>query len=152
VIDHIYVENVVHAFLLMERNLAPGSRTSGRAYFVTNYSPATGSERYLDFNTRFASHFGRRFHLAPAPVMTALASAAQAAVRLTRGRASRLLGPLAMLRPASLTLARATYYFTHRRAEEDFGYTPLYAVDEAMAITAEHWHRANLPGAGRKSS
>jgi nucleoside-diphosphate-sugar epimerase len=138
-LDHIYVENVVHAFLLLEAKLRPGAPVCGRAYFVTGYPPATGSETYLAFTTKFAAHFGRRFRLLPPALPGALAAAVQAAVRASRGRATRHLGTLAKLRPASLTLARATYTFSHCNAEADFGYAPLYTPEEGMALTAKHW-------------
>ena len=140
VVDFIYVENVVHAFLLLEQRLAPGHPTCGRAYFVTNYDPARGSESYLAFNQRFTAAFGKRFQLAPAGAVSATAAAVQAAMRLSEGGVAPYLGHLGKLRPASVTLARATYYFTHRRAAADFGYAPLYSVDEAMERTAAH-HR-----------
>ncbi len=142
-LDHVYVENVVHAFLLLERSLAPGAPVCGRAYFITNYAPETGSESYLAFNTRFATRFGRRFRLLPAPVITALSRAIQALVRTSAGRLARPLGELAKLRPASVALARATFYFTHHRASADFGYEPLYTVDEGMDLAADHWKRAH---------
>jgi nucleoside-diphosphate-sugar epimerase len=138
VVDHIYVENVAHALLLVEARLAPGAPVCGQAYFVTNYPPSTGSDSYVAFNTKFAARFGRRFRLLPAAVPAALARAAQAAVRASRGGAQRYLGDLGKLRPASVALARATFYFSHRRAERDFGYAPLYSADEAMELTARY--------------
>ncbi len=146
VIDHIYVENVVHAFLLLERRLVPGAPVCGRAYFVTNYPPSTGSESIFAFNTRFSARFGRRFRLLPAPLVTALSRAVEALVRASRGRLARPLGDLAKLRPSSVALARGTYYFSHRRATADFGYEPLYSVDEGIDLSAQHWLRAH--GAG----
>jgi sterol-4alpha-carboxylate 3-dehydrogenase (decarboxylating) len=142
VVDHIYVENVAHAFLRLEPRLVAGSPVCGRAYFVTNYAPSTGSERMLDFNVRFASRFGHTFRLLPPAPVSALAWTTQAAVRASRGRLSRALGEMGKLRPASVALARATYYFSHRRAAEDFGYEPLYTPDEAMDLTAAHWKGA----------
>jgi nucleoside-diphosphate-sugar epimerase len=138
VVDFIYVENVAHAFLLLEQHLAPGHVTCGRAYFVTNYDPACGSETYFAFNRRLAGQFGNRFRLAPAGVISALAAAVEAAVRVSGGKVSAHLGDLGKLRPSSVTLARATYYFTHRRAAADFGYAPLYTVEEGMDRTAAH--------------
>jgi nucleoside-diphosphate-sugar epimerase len=137
-VDHVYVENVVHAMLLLELQLVPGSPVCGKPYFITNYSPATGSESYIDFNTRFAACFGQRFRLLPERVPRTLAAISQATVQVSGGRAGRYLGELAKLRPATLTLARATFYFSHRRAEADFGYAPLYTADEGMARTAMH--------------
>jgi nucleoside-diphosphate-sugar epimerase len=147
VVDHIYVENVAHAFLLLEARLVPGAPVCGQAYFVTNYPPASGSESYVDFNARFAAHFSRRFRLLPPALPSALAAAMQTAARAAHGRAGRYLGELAKLRPASLALARATFYFSHRKAEADFGYAPLYTPDEGMALTAQH-----LRGAERGAS
>jgi nucleoside-diphosphate-sugar epimerase len=138
VVDHVYVENVVHAMLLLELRLGPGSPVCGKPYFITNYSPATGSENYLDFNIRFAAAFGQRFRLLPERLPRTLAAISQASMRASSGRAERYLGELAKLRPATVTLARATFYFSHRRAETDFGYAPLYTADEGMARTAEH--------------
>jgi nucleoside-diphosphate-sugar epimerase len=138
VVDHIYVENVVHAMLLLEPRLVPGSPVCGQPYFITNYPPATGSENYLEFNTKFAACFGHRFRLLPERVPRTLASIAQSAVRASGGRAEPYLGQLAKLRPASVTLARATFYFSHRRAEADFGYAPLYTSTEGMERSALH--------------
>jgi nucleoside-diphosphate-sugar epimerase len=136
VVDHIYVENVVHAMLLLEPRLVPGSPVCGQPYFITNYSPATGSESYLEFNKKFAACFGQQFRLLPERVPRTLASITQSTMRASNGRAERYLGQLAKLRPATVTLARATFYFSHRRAEADFGYAPLYTADEGREQTA----------------
>jgi nucleoside-diphosphate-sugar epimerase len=138
VVDHIYVENVVHAMLLLEPRLVPGSAVCGQPYFITNYAPAIGSESYMEFNTKFAAQFGHRFRVLPERVPRTLASIAQSTMRASSGRAERYLGQLAKLRPATVTLARATFYFSHRRAEADFGYAPLYTADEGRERTAMH--------------
>jgi sterol-4alpha-carboxylate 3-dehydrogenase (decarboxylating) len=142
VIDHIYVENVVHAFLMLERHLAPDSPTAGQAYFVTNYSAAVGQpqcDSYYDFNARFARAFGHEFRLGPRRLLSALAWTSQGLMRASRGRLERRLGMLAKLRPATLALSRGTYYFSHAKATRDFGYEPLYPVAEAMALTVDWW-------------
>jgi sterol-4alpha-carboxylate 3-dehydrogenase (decarboxylating) len=141
IIDHIYIENVAHAFLLLEASLAPGSPTCGQAYFVTGYTTPPGDERertYLDFYRRLSAGFGRGFRLAPASLLSAIAMTSQALVRISRGRLAPYLGELRKLRPASLALARGTYYFTHQKASDDFGYRPLYSLAEAIEITAAH--------------
>lgn len=140
-IDNIYVENVVHAFLLLEKQLSPGSSVGGRPYFITNYPPDSGSESYLDFNSRFFACFGHRFRLAPAAVMTALAWTSQGVILASRGRLERTLGELRKLRPATLALARGTYYFSHRRATQDFAYQPLYTAEEGMQLSAAYYKR-----------
>jgi sterol-4alpha-carboxylate 3-dehydrogenase (decarboxylating) len=144
-IDHIYVENVVHAFLTLERRLTPDSPTAGQAYFVTNYSAAVGQPRcdsYYDFNVRFARAFGHEFRLGPRRLFSALAWTSQGLMLASRGRLERRLGMLAKLRPATLRLSRGTYYFSHAKATRDFGYEPLYPVDEAIALTVD-WSRAS---------
>lgn len=140
-IDNIYVENVVHAFLLLEQQLRPDSPVGARSYFVTNYPPESGSESYFEFCSRFGAHFGHRFRLAPAAVMTALAWTSQGLIQASRGRLERSLGELGKLRPTTLALARSTYYFSHRRAARDFGYQPLYTAEEGMKLTAAHYKR-----------
>jgi sterol-4alpha-carboxylate 3-dehydrogenase (decarboxylating) len=147
IIDHIYVENVVHAFLLMETRLVAGSPLCGQSYFVTNYAdPPPGARAedraYFAFNDRFFAALGRRFRLAPKGLISALAWTSQTMVRASRGRAARVLGELRKLRPASLTLSRGTYYFTHKKAAADFGYQPLYSEAEAIEITRKHVLRA----------
>jgi nucleoside-diphosphate-sugar epimerase len=142
-IDHIYVENVVHAFLLMEQQLTPGSRLCGQSYFVTNYADpppqARADERtYFDFNSRFFAALGGRFRLAPKRLISALAWTSQAVARVSRGRAPRMLGDLRKLRPASVALSRGTYYFTHKKATTDFGYQPLYSEAEALDVIRQH--------------
>jgi sterol-4alpha-carboxylate 3-dehydrogenase (decarboxylating) len=141
-IDHIYVENVVHAFLMLEQRLTPDSPAAGRAYFVTNYSPAIGQsqcDRYYDFNSRFARAFGHEFRLGPRWLFSALAATSQTLMRASRGGLERRLGPLAKLRPAVLALARGTYYFSHAQASRDFAYEPLYSIDEGILLTAGWW-------------
>ncbi|HWB78541.1 MAG TPA: NAD-dependent epimerase/dehydratase family protein [Nannocystaceae bacterium] len=136
VIEHIYVENVVHAFFLLERSLVPDAPVCGRAYFVTNYAVDERTESYVDFNRRMSRAFGRTFKRAPSWAISALAWTSHAAMWLTKGAAERFLGELKMLRPATLALTRGTFYFSGERARVDFGYTPLYGVDEALALTA----------------
>jgi sterol-4alpha-carboxylate 3-dehydrogenase (decarboxylating) len=155
VIDHVYVENVVHAFLKLEQRLTPGSPVAGRAYFVTNYSPAVGQSQcdsYYDFNSRLARAFGQEFRLGPRWLFSALAATSQTLIRASRGRLERPLGQLARLRPATLALARATYHFSHARASRDFGYDPLYSVDEAVALTAAWWAHGAAGRFGRIAS
>jgi nucleoside-diphosphate-sugar epimerase len=130
-IDHIYVENVVHAFLLLEARLSPDSPARGQAYFITNYDG--GAETYFDFNSRFSLAYGRRFRLAPAPLISALAWASETLTRASRGKLK--LGELAKLRPATVALSRGTYYFSDAKARRDFGYRPLYTIDEGIDIT-----------------
>lgn len=147
IVDHIYVENVVHAFLLLEQRLVPGSPVCGQAYFITNYSDPSSPDTHAadrscyEFGTRFAAAFGHRLRMAPQSLLSALAWVSQTAAWASRGRIGRHIGPLQKLRPASLALSRATYYFTHRKATADFGYQPLYSVAEGIAITVEHFRR-----------
>lgn len=136
VIDHIYVENVVHAFLLLEAKLQPGAPVCGQAYFVTNYHGRDDVDTYYQFNVKLSAAFHRRFRLAPPPLMSALAWTCQTLAKALGGRLPHRLGDLRKLRPATLALARATYYFSDRKARTDFGYQPLYSVEEAMAETA----------------
>jgi sterol-4alpha-carboxylate 3-dehydrogenase (decarboxylating) len=146
IIDHIYIENVVHAFLLLERHLVPRAPVGGQAYFVTNYEdPLPGcsspDRSYFEFTSRFATALGRRFWLLPRPLLSMMAAGVQTAIKATHGRITRHLGELGKMRPSCLTLARATYYFSHRKAAADFGYQPLYSVAEGIAITVEHLMR-----------
>lgn len=144
VVDHIYVENVVHAFLLMEQRLVPGSQVCGQAYFVTNYSDPSPADPVneracYEFSTRFARAFGRPLRSAPQSVLTMLAWMSQQFTWASRGRLGKHLRGLEKLRPASLALSRGTYYFSHRKATADFGYQPLYSADEGIAITVRHY-------------
>lgn len=142
IIDHIYVENVVHALLLLDRHLSPDSRVRGQAYFVTNY-PEHGAppahRSHFAFTSRLFAAFGHRSRLAPRPLLTAMAWASQKVIGASRGRLCAALGDLAKLRPASLALTRGTYYFTHRKAAAEFGYAPLYPEAEAFDITVRHF-------------
>ncbi len=140
IIDHIYVENVIHAFLLLERRLVPGAPVCGKAYFLSNYSPqGPRCESYFEFNCRLYAAFGRRFRLAPTPLPSALAWSSRAVVWATRGAGEHRLGELRKLRPSTLVLARGTYYFSCQRAQADFGYEPLYSAEEGVALTAASW-------------
>jgi 3beta-hydroxy-delta5-steroid dehydrogenase/steroid delta-isomerase len=146
VIDHVYVENVVHAFLLLERCLEPDAPAAGQAYFITNYSPVADQgpqcDSYAEFNRRFAAAFGRSFKQAPPWALSAAARVSQTLTRVTRGGATPYLGQLAQLRPSSLTFARATFYFSCLKAFTHLGYAPLYTVDEGMAETAAFYGRS----------
>jgi sterol-4alpha-carboxylate 3-dehydrogenase (decarboxylating) len=138
VIDHIYVENVVHAFLLLEQHLKEGAAVCGKAYFITNYDPSSTRDSYRRFNEKLAIALGRRFKIAPRWILSAVAWSVEGLLWGSRGRLRGALGQLAMLRPAALTLARGTYYFSHQKATDDFGYAPLYTIDEAIDATARH--------------
>jgi nucleoside-diphosphate-sugar epimerase len=138
--DYVYIENVIHAFLLLERRLTPGEDIGGKAYFISNYPPdGPRCESYFEFNRRLYAAFGRRFRLAPAPLMSALAWSSRTAVWATRGAAERRLGELRKLRPCTLVLARGTYYFSCKQAQTDFGYKPLYSIEDAVRLTRESW-------------
>lgn len=151
VVDHIYVENVVHAFLLLEQRLVPGSPVCGQAYFVTNYSDPSPEDRVneracYEFSARFASAFGYRLRAAPHSLLSMLAWLSQKFTWASRGRLGGRLGPLEKLRPASLALSRGTYYFSHRKATADFGYQPLYSAAEGIEITVGHFLRQSARG------
>jgi hypothetical protein len=101
-------------------------------------------ETYPGLYTRFAAHFGKRFRLMPPFIASALAWTAQTSMKVSRGRLAPLFGQLAKLRPSVLTLSRGSYYFSHKRAATDFGYEPIYSIDEGMELTARHQKRLRV--------
>jgi len=157
ILEYIYVENVVHAMLLLERALTASDGVSpgipaGKAYFIGDevHQQNKPKTNYVDWNQKYARALGLKhtFKLVPAPVMTAIAHTVEFLTSITRGYITPYLGQLACVTPPVLALSRTSWFFTHARAVRDFNYAPLYSVDEAMAVSAQYW----APLLSKKSS
>lgn len=144
----VYVENVVHALLLMEEALGrDSSPVAGQAYFLGDDGrPATYGE--VSDAIENACGVPRRRRL-PGAVVRGAACLIDALVRLTRGRARAVLGKSAMLRPPTVAMARTPYSFSSDKITRDLGYRPRIGMEEAAARTGAFWRSLAAPGGGK---
>ncbi len=136
IIDFIYVENVVHALLGLDRSLQPNSKVAGSAYFIVQMECMPS---VVEFHAQFRSLWGHKSRIMPTRPLAWAASLSEAVAKFSQGKLTRYLGPLGQLRPATLTLARATYTFSAAKAARDFGYAAPYSLAEGMRLSYEYW-------------
>ncbi|NND66447.1 MAG: NAD-dependent epimerase/dehydratase family protein [Halioglobus sp.] len=130
--DHVHVDNLVHAHLLAESALAPGSAVAGKAYFVSDGHPAA----FFDFVKPFLEGLGREV-----PKPTVPAAPIYHVMRLWQWLHFKLNLPPPMLTPHEVNKAAISHVVSSAAAERDFGYRPVVSVEQGMA-EAVAWFRA----------
>lgn len=138
--DHVYVDNVAHAHVLVARALATDPATvAGKAYFVGDHPGG-------NFFTFLAPLFAEAGATLPERRLpTGLALAAAAVTEWLHA----VIGPLVpsfnpqFSRYVVRTLAQ-DWTFSYARATRDFGYRPIVLLAEARRRTAEWARTANL--------
>ncbi len=143
--QHVYVGNVAHAHVLaMNALLDPGSPVGGRAYFITDDSPAVD---FLEFMEPILNELGYSLppptRRVPYPVVFTLGAILEALAFACR--------PVWRFAPAltrsSVRFVCHEHTFDGSRAQRDFGYRPIYGEAEAIERTVA-WFRQNGDAAG----
>eukprot|EP00049_Salpingoeca_infusionum_P007980 m.128842 g.128842 ORF g.128842 m.128842 type:complete len:376 (-) comp13877_c0_seq1:286-1413(-) len=139
-VEYSYVENICHAFLLLEDKLEYGSKVAGEAYFVTDRKEEDNADDYTlsFFYNHLADQLNKKVTFLPGILVWALAYIMYFLVMISGGALSPYLGEAGHLRPIALRLARAQWSMRHDKAKRDFGYEPLYSLREGIDRTAEH--------------
>lgn len=122
--DHIYVDNLVHAEILIAKHLVPGGPVCGKAYFVTDNHPL----HMFDFMRPFVEGLGYKFPKIDIPSGPMLAL-----MRLWQFLHFRIGLPRPLFTPHELRKLTISHVGTSADAERDFGYQPIVSAEEAMA-------------------
>ena len=127
-VDSTYVDNAVDAHLLAAAALAPGARSAGRAYFISQGEPL----RLRDLVNRILAAAGLPPVTATVPLPVAYVGGAAAEVVW---RVTRREGDPPMTRFLARQLATA-HWFDISAARHDLGYVPRVTLEEGMAELA----------------
>jgi len=132
--NHIYVDNMAHAFNLAVDRLNEASPLAGQSYFITDYAPSN----FFEFFKPFLDALGIRY--------TESRLSAGLSMLLARGseRLYQLKGGSAPVISRYAVAATARdFWFNHDKAARDFDYAPV--VSEADAFDRTHaWARDTL--------
>ncbi len=122
-VDITYIDNVVHAHMLAAKELCSDGRCAGKAYFIGQEKPVN-LWNWVDDLLRKTNHkpIGKTI---PFPVAYGIGALLEVLYKLA-GKGEPL-----MTRFLACQLAKS-HYFSHRRAEADFGYTPRVSIEEGM--------------------
>lgn len=123
-VDITYVDNAAHAHLLAADDLADEARCAGKAYFVGDAEPVV----LWDWINTLLTRAGVPPVTRRVPYRLARSVGA---VLETVHRLFPALGEPRMTRFVAVQLAKS-HWFSHRRAHEDFNYTPIVDADTGM--------------------
>eukprot|EP01087_Luapelamoeba_hula_P015521 TRINITY_DN4650_c0_g1_i1.p1 TRINITY_DN4650_c0_g1~~TRINITY_DN4650_c0_g1_i1.p1 ORF type:complete len:447 (-),score=82.36 TRINITY_DN4650_c0_g1_i1:100-1440(-) len=135
--DFVYVENVVHAFLLAEAALlspSSSSRASGQAYFVTNGKAVSMYDFYAQMCS-LCPHRQPVFRM-PHSLLYVLALVSESLTRVSGGRWNR--GHFGKLSRASLLLA-GELFCSDAKAREHLQYAPVVSLRDGLQKTVTYW-------------
>jgi nucleoside-diphosphate-sugar epimerase len=129
-VDTVFIENVVEAHLLAADALTPGSKCSGKAYFISNGEPI---ELWEMVNRMLAAAgLPALTRSLPVPVALALAWCFETSARVAgNDREPRLTR--FVVREMS-----TAHWFNISAAQRDFGYAPKVSTKEGLSLLAEH--------------
>ena len=157
VVDFTYVGNVVHGHMLALQRLhaeastgrpagLDGSRISGRAFFVTNDSPIP----FWTFVARVKAALSYPPALVRIPYRLAhgIASLQEAVAHAVASLRGSKPAPL-HLSPQRVAIAGTAHWYSPERARAALGFSPVWSMDEALALTADAYPhlRSAAPGA-----
>ncbi len=129
-VDITYIDNVAQAHFLAAQNLISSASASGKAYFI-------GQERPVRM-WQWINDLFKRMDVPPVTGKVSLPAARTAGSLLeTTHRLMRRAGEPKMTRFLAEQLARS-HYFSHDRAQQDFGYLPVVSIEEGMDKLI-HW-------------
>lgn len=132
--NHIYVENMAHAFKLAVERLSLDSALAGQCYFITDYPPSN----FFAFFKPYLDALGVQYiesHLS-ARLAIIMAQVAEWTYPL-RGGSAPLLSRYAVAATAR------DFWFNHRKATHDFDYAPVVSETDAFERTLA-WVRETL--------
>jgi len=128
--DHIYVDNLVHAEILIAKHLVPESPVCGKAYFVTDNHPI----HMFEFMRPFVEGLGYKFPKIDVPYRPMLVL-----MRLWQFLHFRIGLPRPLFTPHELRKLTISHVATSSDAERDFGYRPIVRPEEAMTRCVAHY-------------
>ncbi len=123
-VDLTYIDNVAHAHILAAKNLTTSATASGNAYFISQERPVVLWEWINDLF--------EHMNIPRVNKSVSLQTALTAGIILegVHGVFFRQKEPK-MTRFVAEQLARS-HCFSHKKAEDDLGYTPIISLEEGM--------------------
>jgi 3beta-hydroxy-delta5-steroid dehydrogenase/steroid delta-isomerase len=128
--DHIYIDNLVHAHILIAKHLAPESPVCGKAYFVTDNHPLP----IFEFMRPLIEGLGYRIPKINIPYQPVLGF-----LRLWQYLHFRVRLPAPPFTPHEIRKLAISHRPSSAAAKRDFGYEPVVAPEEAMARSLAHY-------------
>ncbi|MGB8330212.1 MAG: NAD-dependent epimerase/dehydratase family protein [Polyangiales bacterium] len=130
--DHIYIDNLVHAEILLAKHLVPSSPVCGKAYFVTDNHPLP----LFEFMRPLIEGLGYKVPKLSIPYRPVLAF-----LRLWQYLHFRVGLPAPFFSPHEIRKLAISHCASSDEAERDFGYHPVVSPDEAMARCLAHYRQ-----------
>ena len=131
--DHIYVDNLVHAQILIAKHLIPGSPVCGKAYFVTDNHPL----HLFEFVRPLIEGLGYKMPKVDIPYRPVIAF-----LRLWQYLHFRIGLPEPPLTPHAIRKLAISHCASSAAAERDFGYQPGVSPGEAMSVCLAHYRES----------
>jgi 3beta-hydroxy-delta5-steroid dehydrogenase/steroid delta-isomerase len=122
--DHIYVDNLVHAEILVAKHLVDGSPVCGKAYFVTDNHPLP----LFEFMRPLIEGLGYKIPRLNIPYQPVLAF-----LRLWQYLHFRVGFPPPPFTPHEIRKLAISHRPSSEAAKRDFGYEPVVTPEDAMA-------------------
>ena len=141
--DHIYIDNLVHAHILIAKHLDSGSAVCGKAYFVTDNNPGP----LFEFMRPLIEGLGYKIPRIDIPYRPVLGM-----LRAWQYLHFKLGIPAPPFTPHEIRKLAISHQPSSEAATRDFGYEPVVSTDEAMARCLVHYReqlasvRALKPG------
>jgi 3beta-hydroxy-delta5-steroid dehydrogenase/steroid delta-isomerase len=128
--DHIFIDNLVHAHILIANKLVPGSPVCGKAYFVTDNHPMP----LFEFMRPLIEGLGYKVPRVNIPYQPVLGF-----LRLWQYLHFRIGLPAPFFTPHEIRKLAISHQPSSVAAERDFGYAPVVRPEEAMARCLAHY-------------
>lgn len=128
--DHIYVDNLVQAEILIAKHLVPGGSVCGKAYFVTDDHPM----HLFEFVRPLIEGLGYKMPRLNIPYRPVVAF-----LRLWQFLHFRIGLPAPLFTPHEIRKLAISHRATNAAAERDFGYRPSVSPEDAMSRCLTHY-------------
>jgi sterol-4alpha-carboxylate 3-dehydrogenase (decarboxylating) len=148
---HVYAENAAHAHVLAAERLTLDSPIAGQCYFINDHAP----RNFWDFFPPFLDALGIRYTTSTVPygLMRVIAIVSDQ-LKALRAVPDGVIPPSGGLSLYALESTCKDFWFNHRKATRDLGYTPIIDEAEAFARTVA-WLKtwlATRPATGTSKS
>jgi sterol-4alpha-carboxylate 3-dehydrogenase (decarboxylating) len=134
-VDFTYVGNVAFAHILAAASLTPKSAANGKAYFITNREPIL----FWDMLETVQRDFGYKLPKIVMPVGFMLVVAVIA----------EFFGRIFKFQPTfnnqSVTYAGRHHYYSSDAAHDDFGYQPIFTLEEGIRSALDYFKDSKNP-------
>ncbi len=134
IFNHVYIENMAHAFLLAAERLTLSSPLAGQCYFITDHAPSNFFAFFKPFLAALDIQYTET--RLSASTMMIVAQIAETLYRIRRGNAP-------IVSRYAVAATTRDFWFNHHKAARDFDYAPIVSESEAFERTLA-WVRSSL--------